>query len=1110
VIPVAELAAHEERTRKRREIADDATAAGSKTDWSRQPGSATEWLFPPEGHNPRAPAVRVVIRHPGEHRVVLHVNGGEVSPISFDGTEKQAEGELATSHWRGLALADGDNRFEARILDAGGQEVARLERVVHYANQPVAAAIVPEQSVLAADGVTRPVLAVRLVDRDGRPVRAGVTGPFLVRPPHVAWQRIEREQARQLAGVDRVQTMYEIEGDEGIAYIELEPTTHSGTATVDFKFADERLERRQELTAWLAPAARDWMVVGFAEGTAGHARLEGDMSALDAAGHEEDVYTDGQVSFYAKGRVRGSWLLTMAYDSDKPESRAGVSSLLGVIDPDEFYTIYGDGTEQRYDAPSQENLYLRLERDQFYALFGDYETGLTRTELTRYSRVLNGLKSEFAGQRIGYTAFASDIEQNLLRDEMQGDGTSGPYRLARGRLVINGERIRLETRDRYHSQLLVDTRSLARHLDYDIDYAAGTVRFREPIPSRDTRFNPVFIVAEYEVQDRGQTDLSAGGRVAAPFAGQRGEAGFTALRDDRAFTTTELAGIDLKFRPAVATEVRLEAAGSRSESGVVESDGAGYLAEVEHHDGRWDGLAWVRHVDGEFGSAQLSAAERGNFKAGALGRRRLGHGVALEGDLYHQENLDTDVTRDSASMRVDWETQDGNLTAGVQATRDEEPGGGERASNQLVVGGRREFMDDRLDIEARGEVAIGGTSEIADYPSRFLIQGGWDLGHDAKLILAEEIYAGEDFDGSMTRLGIQANPWRGGRISSTLNQNINEYGPRTFALFGLNQSLLIGKRWGVDFGVDHNRTLHESGQAPLVVDEAHPIASGGHLSRGGLTEDFTALSGGGTYRAPDWSWNGRLEWRDGEADDRRGVVSSFLREARRGVAFAIGIEATEADLASGTQGLAASIDLSWAYRPLGRRVALLDRLEFRYEAFDQGAADPASGGLFGATSLVAAGGARARALINNFNLNRVSRAWEARDRQGNLFQRVERNQWSLYYGSKYVFDRYDGVGYEGYTDLLGLEVRHDLRRSLDIGIQASALHSWESGSREYSVGPSLGFSPLLNSWITVGYNLDGFRDDDFSAADYTAEGPWVRLRFKFDEQTRLKPGGEAP
>src|SRR3546814_5419634 len=46
----------------------------------------------------------------------------------------------------------------------------------------------------------------------------------------------------------------------------------------------------------------------------------------------------------------------------------------------------------------------------------------------------------------------------------------------------------------------------------DIDYLAGSIRFREPVLSRSSNLDPQFIVAEYEVDGVGQRVLNAGGR----------------------------------------------------------------------------------------------------------------------------------------------------------------------------------------------------------------------------------------------------------------------------------------------------------------------------------------------------------------------------------------------------------------------------------------------------------------------------------------------------------------------------------------------------------------------------------------------------------------------
>ena len=131
-------------------------------------------------------------------------------------------------------------------------------------------------------------------------------------------------------------------------------------------------------------------------------------------------------------------------------------------------------------------LYLRLERPQFYALFGDYDTGIDEPELARYVRSMNGLKAEYRSDRVSATAFASDTPNRHRRDEIQGNGLSGPYALASRNLLANSERVTIEVRDRLHSERILESRLLMRHIDYDIDYAAGTLRFREPILSRSS------------------------------------------------------------------------------------------------------------------------------------------------------------------------------------------------------------------------------------------------------------------------------------------------------------------------------------------------------------------------------------------------------------------------------------------------------------------------------------------------------------------------------------------------------------------------------------------------------------------------------------------------
>src|SRR3546814_14924406 len=77
-------------------------------------------------------------------------------------------------------------------------------------------------------------------------------------------------QARRLSGLERAQPLWKIDGDDGVAMIELEPTTASGTLSIDFLFRDDKVVRKQTVETWLDPGDRPWTVVGFAAGKLGY------------------------------------------------------------------------------------------------------------------------------------------------------------------------------------------------------------------------------------------------------------------------------------------------------------------------------------------------------------------------------------------------------------------------------------------------------------------------------------------------------------------------------------------------------------------------------------------------------------------------------------------------------------------------------------------------------------------------------------------------------------------------------------------------------------------------------------------------------------------------
>ena len=83
--------------------------------------------------------------------------------------------------------------------------------------------------------------------------------------------------------------------------------------------------------------------------------------------------------------------------------------------------------------------------------------------------------------------------------------------------------------------------------------------------------------------------------------------------------------------------------------------------------------------------------------------------------------------------------------------------------------------------------------------------------------------------------------------------------------------------------------------------------------------------------------------------------------------------------------------------------------------------------------------------------------------------------------------------------LVSGRVIYDITENWDIGVLGSTFRG-QSGANQYAYGLEVGRLLRQNLWLSVGYNATGFRgDDDLTGYEYTQQGAFIRLRFKFDE-----------
>jgi hypothetical protein len=807
------------------------------------------------------------------------------------------------------------------------------------------------------------------------------------------------------------------------------------------------------------------------------------MEALPDGAPEDGYEGDGRVAFFAKGRIRGDWLLTLAYDSDRDRD-VERERTLGAIDPDRYYTLYGDATESRDDAPTSRKLFVRLERREASALFGDFETGYTVTELARYSRTLNGARVEGAYAGVRANAFVARGAETLGRDVFRGDGTSGPYRLSSRDLVVGSDRIRIEVRDRFRSEVVVEERTLQRGLDYDLDYLDGTVFFRRPVPAYGDGFDPVYVVVEYETLGLGAEVTTAGGRASATVFDGRVEAGATYVREGATGGDRQLAGVDARARLGEATELRLEAARTRSDDPTRPADGNAYVAELAHVTSGVDARAYVREQETGFGLGQQTATETGTRKFGAEGSMRLTDLWSVRAQAYEQRALDADDRRRLGEGELRFDGVANTAGVGLRTVRDERAGESQQ-SDQVYAGVTHDLYDGRVVLKADAEFGLGGRDGSLDFPDRGRVGADWRLDPDYTLFVDHERARSSAVAQDLTRVGVRAQPWTGGQLETALNDAATENGARLYSSVGVTQGWRYDDRWTFDAGLERAATLRGGDVPPIAglrpSTDGPPLSTGaaatgtgaGAAVGGGLpgvggglfgapADDFTSSFLGAGYRGADWSVTARVEHREGRREDRSLLSLGLYRETRAGEAFSLALRVTDAS-GEYRDGTSADARLSWAYRPDGSRWVVLDRLDLLFDEADT---------------------QRSARVVNNLHAN---------------LQFDARTQLGVQFGGRYARQRFDGVEYDGTSVLVGVDARRDLDDRWDVGLQGAWFATPDADTAERSFGVDVGrrFGPRL--WVSLGWNFTGFTDRDFSRERYTAQGPYVRFRLHVDQ-----------
>ncbi|MBW2387540.1 MAG: DUF11 domain-containing protein, partial [Deltaproteobacteria bacterium] len=516
----------------------------------------------------------------------------------------------------------------------------------------------------------------------------------------------------------------------------------SGMHTVEVNVLDESGNGELFLRD-LELKQNDWFYVGIADVTLSQNKTNGSADALSGenSSYDTDSWADGRLAFYLTGKFAEDWKLTASADTREDSIEDLFSnfmdkspeSLFRRIDPDYHYPTFGDDGTVEEMAPTLGKFFVKVNKKESHALWGNFEVSYLENELALVERGLYGgnvhyqseATTSFGEQRVMLDGFAADPGTVSSRDEFRGTGGS-LYYLRHQDLLNGSDRMRIELRDK-DSGLVTGVVELRQGLDYDIDYLQGRILLSEPMTStvadellvRSDGLSgyEAWLVAQYEYTPGfDEIDTLATGGQGHYWFGDFLKLGLTANRNDEDGTDSSLYAADLTLRKSADSWLKVQAGRTEGQvSTSLRSDDGGFGFVGIEDPVLEDTDAYGYRADLSIGFADVFAGARGQLNLyaqlldagytapglttlsdteqfGGLLRMPIigGLGLTAKADTRHEdEGLETLAVE----VDVDYQLTDRwNLSAGVRHE--------EREDNSPIVPLTQE-EGDRTDVVAQ-------------------------------------------------------------------------------------------------------------------------------------------------------------------------------------------------------------------------------------------------------------------------------------------------------------------------------------------------------------------------------------------------------------------------
>lgn len=1013
----------------------------------------------------------------------------------------------------------------------------------------------------SADGKSRIEVTVRIHDANGEPLLGPRTATVTLSGNARLLLPAQQDDALapQLQKAPQGRSALQLNFVNGVARLTVLAPSVPEEALLRVRVEDEIAEG----VISFVPELRDFVAVGLVEGILMRRNLP--SNALQGIGSrdgfEEELRrwssqsgdgdsANARAAMFLKGTVRGDLLLTAAYDSDKITR----SRLLRDIDPELEYPIYGDASLRGFDARSSSPLYVRIDKERSYVLWGDFITGdgasqmngygqtapLAKRSLGAYNRTATGLRLHSDTPGLLANAFVTYDSLRNRTEQYPLNGTSILPGLGSSDAVVNSEQISIITYDRNLLGTVLSQRVLERFKDYVFEPFNGRVRLLgSDLNFLDEQGNPRYLRLSYEVDNGGGEKFYTYGADGQYAVSEKFEIGGSAVKDENPASPYQLLSANASVQWGPRSNAVVEVAHSDA-LGLLQPDGrftpvngattAGALGQrqddavrigLQHEGDGWTARLQAQKAGAAFANPTIDAAAgKTDLRGSATARLSESLSLLAEGTHLQDDVQAGKPARDDLSLGLALRMSERlSLRLGVRQVREDAA----LASTPMLPpnygSGYGSGNENSISTLSNGLTTPVPMSHDVDATT---LRAGLDWKATKQWQLSAEAEAGND-----RITNAQVSRWMLGsdyRFNDSLRGVVRyERADGLGSAMSLNQGdksevLSAGLRAdvGTQTQVYSEYRLRDAASGETLAARDMQLASG--IRRGVAIAPGVQLSGNAEYLKifegdgreayalgvgldhtgnALWKLSTRFDWRHimdsaampgDQSEDQYAWTISFAHKLNRDWTYLVRNYLLYSDYRADTLGnprgdtLQNRFQMGFAWRPVDdNRWNALARYEYR-TSWDDSIAPLAPGD----TAALGVGDhyrAHILSLVGDYH---PSRPW-----------------WLT--GRLAAMAREDRIPETGATDsfnayLVGARLTYDYSKRWDISGLASQLYAQQGGNTQTALGAELGYLIQPNLRIGLGYNATGFTAPELSGADYTQQGWFLRLSFKFDEK----------